>query len=229
MSRQSQPATAATVDQVIGAITRNPEGLLLLAAGAALLMRKSASAFTASTAGQQRSPGVDALKKAASETKDYASDMAERTRDTVGSVASSASEYASEARRAVGEQSERVIQNAQSAFQGTVERVLQDRPLMVAIAGLAAGVAVATAFPATDFEKDTLGPVGEQVSDAASRVGDQVKEAASNASDALKSAAEKRGLNADGLKEVATEVAESFGRAMKGETGNAPRGSSGGR
>jgi hypothetical protein len=100
---------------------------------------------------------------------------------------------------------------------------------MVAIAGLAAGVAVATAFPATDFEKETLGPVGEQLSDAASRVGDQVKEAALNAGDSLKSAAEKRGLNAEGLKEVATEVAESFGRAMKGETGDAPRESGGGR
>jgi hypothetical protein len=229
MSQQSQAATASVSEQLIGAVTRNPEGLLLLAAGAALLMRKSASAFGASGNGLQRAPGVDALKKAASGAKDYASDMAERTRETVGSVASSASDYAGEARRAVGEQSERVIQNAQSAVQGTIERVLQDQPLMIAVAGLAAGVAVATAFPATDFEKETLGPVGEQVSDAASRVGDQLKEAAFKARDTLKSAAEERGLNGEGLKEVATEVAQSFGSTMKGESANAPRGPAGGQ
>jgi hypothetical protein len=123
----------------------------------------------------------------------------------------------------MGEQSERVMQNAQSAVQGTLERVLKDQPLMVALAGLAAGVVVAAAFPATDFEKETLGPVGEQVSDAASRVGDQLKEAALNAKDTLKSAVEERGLNADGLKDVATEVAQAFGSTMKGETAKTPR------
>ena len=222
MSQQSQAASAT--DQLIGAITRNPVGLLLLAAGAALLLRNSASSLAASANGQRStSPRVDALKKAAAGAKEYASDVAERTRDTVGSVASSASEYAGDARRAMGEQSERVMQNAQSAVQGTLERVLKDQPLMVALAGLAAGVVVATAFPATDFEKETLGPVGEQVSDAASRVGDQLKEAALNAKDTLKSAVEERGLNADGLKDVATEVAQAFGSTMKGETAKTPR------
>jgi hypothetical protein len=220
MSQQSQGAA----ERLMGAITRNPEGLLLLAAGAALLMRKSASAFAASSTGQRwAGPPVDALKKAATGAKDYASDVAERTRDTVGSVASSASEYAGEARRVVGEQSERMVQNAQSAVQGTMDRVLQDQPLMVAIAGLAAGVAIAATFPATNFEKETLGPVGEQVSDAASRVGGQLKEAALKAGDTLKTAAEERGLNTEGLKGVATEVAQAFSSTVTGETAKPSR------
>ena len=214
-----------STDQLIGAIKRNPEGLLLLAAGAALLLRKSASAFAGSGTGQQwaASPPADALKKAATGAREYASDIAERTRETVDSVASSATEYAGQARRAVGERSERIAQNAQSAVQGTMDRVLQDQPLMVAIAGLAAGVAVAAAFPATDFEKETLGPVGQQVTEAAGRVGDQLKEAAVNASDTLKNVAAERGLNTEGLKDAASEVAAAFGSTMKGEAAKPSR------
>jgi hypothetical protein len=141
----------------------------------------------------------------------------------VESGASSASEYAGQARRVVGERSERIAQNAQSVVQGTMDRVLQDQPLMIAIAGVAAGVAVAAAFPATDFEKQTLGPVGEQVTDAAGRVGDQLKEAAFNASDTLKTVAAERGLNAEGLKDVASEVAQAFGSTMKGEAAKSSR------
>ncbi len=223
MSQQSH-STRSAVDQWVGAFSRNPEGLLLLAAGAALLLRKTASSFgVTDTVQRYATPGVNSVKKAAAGAADYASGMVERTKESVGSAAASASDYAGGARRAMGQQSERVMQNAQSAVQGTVERVLKDQPLLVALAGLAAGVAVATAFPATDFEKETLGPVGEQVSDAASRVGDQLKEAALKAKDTLKSAVEERGLNTDGLKDVATEVAQAFGSTMKGETAKTPR------
>jgi hypothetical protein len=101
--------------------------------------------------------------------------------------------------------------------------VLQEQPLMIAAAGLAAGAAVAAAFPATQFEKDTLGPVGRQVSEAASRAGGQLKEATVNAADALKNAAGERGLNAEGLKDVASEVANAFSGTLQGDSAKPSR------
>ncbi len=106
------------------------------------------------------------------------------------------------------------VQQAQSTLQGTANRILQEQPLAIALVGLAAGAAVAAALPATDFEREHLGPIGDQMSDAAYRVGDQLKEATSKAGEKLKSAAGERGLNAEGLKEVASEVAETFSSAV---------------
>jgi hypothetical protein len=98
-----------------------------------------------------------------------------------------------------------------------MNRILQEQPLLVAVAGLAAGAAIAAAFPATGVEKQTLGPLGDQLSDAASRVGEQLKEATAKAGETLKNAAEERGLNTNGLKEVVTEAAGAFSDTMSGK------------
>lgn len=212
-----------TSDWVLGAVKKNPEGFLLLAAGAVLLMRKTGRPGAANgqrRSGSSRDHGVAqaaaGAKGYAADVKGYAADVTERAKHTVGSVASSASEYVEGARRTVSAQSERVFQQAQSTFQGTMDRVLHDQPLVVAIAGLAAGAAIAAAFPATEFEKDTLGPIGEQVADAASRMGEQLKEATVAAGETLKNAADTRGLSPDGLKQVASEVAGAFSSSMSG-------------
>ena len=108
---------------------------------------------------------------------------------------------------------ERAVQQTRSA----INRVVQDQPLAVALAGLAAGAAVAAAFPATALERQALGPIGERASDAAEQVGAQLKQATVKAGQKLKSEAEDRGLNAEGLKEVASEVASTFSSTMSGQ------------
>ena len=142
------------------------------------------------------SSASDAARRTMDTARSYASsasDAARETMDTARSYASSASEYAGKARRAVGEQSERVV-------------------------GLAAGAALAAAFPPTDLEKQALGPVGDQMSKAAERVGEQLKQATMKAGERLKSAAGDRGLHTEGLKEVASEVADTFKATMRGQT-----------
>jgi hypothetical protein len=222
-----------TSDWLLSAMKKNPEGLLLLAAGAVLLMRKTGGlglsnamssglsqngGFTKAAAGAKEY--VAGAKEYAAGAKDYAADVAERAKQTVGSAASSASEYADQARRTVSRQSERVMDQAQSTFQSTMNRVLQDQPLMVALAGMAAGAAVAAAFPTTDFEKETLGPLGEQVSDAANRMGEQFKEATAKAGEKLKNVVDEKGLNVGGLKDVASEVAGAFSGSLTGGSGS---------
>ena len=224
-----------TGDWLLGAVKKNPEGLLLLAAGAVLLMRKAGGLGLTSAMGQRSghsghgsfAKAATGAKQYAAGAKDYAADIAERAKQTVESVASSASEYADQARRTVSRQSERVMdqaqstfQSTQSTFQSTMNRVLHDQPLVVALAGMAAGAAVAAAFPTTDFEKETLGPLGEQVSDAANRMGEQLKDATVKAGEKLKNVADEKGLNSSGLKDVASEVAGAFSGSMTGASGS---------
>jgi hypothetical protein len=197
-------------DWLIGAFKKHPEGLLLLAAGAVLMMRQGASSPVQTAAGNAASR----VAEAAADARNYAADAADRTLRSAGSMASTASDYAKQATQNVGEQSGRAIQQAQSSLQAGINRVLKEQPLLVAVAGMAAGAAVASAFSTTDFEKETLGPIGDQVSEAASRVGDQLKEATATAGATLKKAADQRGLNVEGLKDVASEVAGAFTGGM---------------
>jgi hypothetical protein len=96
--------------------------------------------------------------------------------------------------------------------------VLQNQPLAIVAAGLAAGAALAAVFPPTEIEKGALGPVGDQMSKAAERFGDQLKQATAKAGDKLKTAAEERGLHTEGLKDVAGEVVDTFKVSMTGQT-----------
>ncbi len=210
-------AAFSASDWVLKAFKQNPEGFLLLAAGAVLMMRTT----TKSMAGANQTASSPAAT-----VSDTASSLAEQTKETASSVASSASKYAGQARRVVGEQSERIAQQTQSALQNTVSRILKDQPLAIALAGIAAGAAVAAAFPTTEIEKETLGPLGEQVTERAEQLGDQLKQATAKAGNKLKSAADQRGLNAEGLKEVASDVAGAFSSAMSGKSdGNTKSGS----
>jgi hypothetical protein len=154
--------------------------------------------------------------------------MTDRVSETASAYASSAADYASsaaghaagymdDARRAVSSQSGRIARQTQSTLQDTINRVVQEQPFAVALAGLAAGAALAAAFPTTDIEKRTLGPAGERMTEAAQQFRDQLREGAAKAGEQLKSVAEERGLNAEGFTEVAREAAGAFGSAFSGE------------
>jgi flagellar hook-basal body complex protein FliE len=243
MSTQSRPLLGDGGAWIFNAIKRNPEGLLLLAAGAVLMMRTNSpqssqaasndatygpTKDTASkTAGQMADAVTDTARRTMDAAASYAStasDTARHTMDAAKSYASSAVEYADQAKRVIGEQSDRVVRQTRSVAQG----VLQNRPLAIVTAGLAAGAALAAAFPPTELEKETLGPVGDQMSKAAERFGDQLKQATARAGEKLKTAAEERGLHTEGLKDVAGEVVDTFkasmtGQAEQNDRGPAPR------
>jgi len=227
MSAQSRPFVGDSGEWILNAIKRNPEGLLLLAAGAVLMLRSGATrsprnAFQDNSDGPAVGAQVadalsDTARRATNAASSYAAaatDTARQTMDTAKSYASSAGDYAEQATRKVGEQSDRLIRQTKSMTRG----VLQNQPLAILAAGLAAGAALAAAFPATELEKETLGPVGEQASKAAAHVGEQLKQATMKAGEKLKSAAEERGLHTEGFKEVAGEVADTFKASMRGES-----------
>jgi hypothetical protein len=237
MNRQSTISTSG--DWLFRSIKQNPEGLLLVAAGAALLMRSSGSSGAKANRTNRSETSMnrtsDAAERATDSMIDTMSTATDRARDTMSNIAgqaqdkvaefassasglaSSASDKASKTARAVGDTATNMARQTTSGAQEFASRMLDEQPLVVAVAGLAAGAALAAAFPSTQMEKETLGPIGEQVSDAAQRVGDQLKEATAAAGETIKNAARERGLSQDGLKEVATEAAEAFSNRMSGK------------
>ncbi|WP_027152818.1 hypothetical protein [Mesorhizobium sp. WSM2561] len=256
MSRESRTANLGTAEWLIGAAKNNPEGLLLVAAGCALLMRRGGSSAISSFGHAEESRGNNGHRKAQSRSsstrpdrheaetreggapaaveaaREYVTEIGEKVAATASSYASSASTYADEARRNVSQTSEQFARQAQSTLQDTMNRVAQEQPLTLALLGFAAGAAVAAAFRTTDIENRTLGPAAEQLTDTAERAGERLKESTEEAGKRLRRAAKERGLDADGLKEVASDVAGAFGSALSGEqpteSAQAPSASSGG-
>src|SRR5512135_2071631 len=210
-------------------ITRNPEGLLLLAAGCALLMRKGAIGRAAEgrdfervrrsegnghgrgerVADEGRSFG-DAIADTARSAGEYASDVSDKIKENASSYASSVADYADQASQSTG----RFARQAGSALQSSAQKILQEQHLAVAVAGFAVGAAVAAAFPPTDIERRNIGPTGERLKDAAVKEGEQIKRAGVQAKEKLVSVAEEHGLTAEGLKDMAQEVGDAFSQAL---------------
>jgi hypothetical protein len=234
MNNYSNTPGFGSADWLMGAVKKNPEGLLLLAAGCALLLRSGKASGQGSSQGSsyasgqyQRYPGEqdwkvrEGMSRAADTAREYASGVGKTLSDTAENVGktlsettdryvSAAGDYAEEARRTIVDQSGRMVEQAQN----TVERIVREQPLAVAIAGLATGAAVAAAFPATRFEREMLGSAGEQIAEAVSSAGERLSSAASAAGERLMTAAEEKGLNKEGLKEVARDVAGSFEKSF---------------
>jgi hypothetical protein len=207
-------------DWLMGAVTRNPEGLLLLAAGAALLMRtgrtqsgsrRYTDAFTESRGGRQQfgQPVGEAARRAG----EFVSDAKDKVSETARSYVSAAAEYADDAARAAADRSRRTADQARA----TAEYVVREQPWAVALAGLLAGATVAAVFPPTRIERRALGDVGERLRSAAGTVGEQLMEAGMQAGERLNEVAEERGLTREGLKEAAREVGETFSSTLAGE------------
>jgi hypothetical protein len=217
-----------------GMLKNNPEGLLLLAAGAALLMRSGSKHSSSRTRWSdqrarewdERESEVeseeherwvpDQVAKAATNAKKYATGVGDTVAETVSSVGSRAREYTADAGRTISRQSQRLAGQATSTFRQTVDRVLDEQPLAVVIAGLAAGAAVAAAFPSTRMERETLGPAREKVSALADAATERLGEAASAASERLADVAEDKGITSDGLRDAARDVADAFEKKLTG-------------
>jgi hypothetical protein len=236
MNNNSNPG-GLSADWLMSAVKKNPEGLLLLAAGCALLFRTRTSRSRQWSHGYQSYPSgqgqhgprmehrgsggkdwemPEGMSRAADTAREYASNVGKTVGETARSYASAAGEYADHASQTIRDQSGRIAEQTQS----TIERIVREQPLAVAIAGAAAGAALAAAFPATRMERETLGPAGKRLSEAATNAGERLSKAASAAGERLMSAAEERGVNAEGLKEVARDVAGSFEKSFSGSGPN---------
>jgi ElaB/YqjD/DUF883 family membrane-anchored ribosome-binding protein len=211
---------------IINTVSRNPEGLLLLAAGAALLLRSggglSSKGYHQSVSqGGRRYPENreyndgfgERVGGAARSAGEHISETTDKIAETARAYASSAMEYADDAAQIAVERSRRLSEQAQE----TADYVVREQPWAVALAGLLAGAAVAAVFPTTRLERRTLGEAGQRIRSAAGHLGEQVMEAGMQAGERLSEVAEERGLTADGLKDAAREVGETFSSALNAD------------
>jgi vacuolar-type H+-ATPase subunit H len=199
-----------SMERIVQAVRQNPEGLLLLGAGVALVMR-SAIAPTGAKASVARSaphfgPQTPSqpLDRASigKSLREGVSDM----QDAVVGAAQDLGEKASDMSQAAADRAKRVADDASSS----VADIVEAQPMAVAIAGIAVGCLAAAFLPTSRLETDTLRPLGNQAVDALSNAKDRVKEATFKAGEQLKDAAADRGLNKQGLSEVARDVASDF-------------------
>jgi hypothetical protein len=239
MTHDSTNSFGETGDWLMAKARRNPEALLFLAAGCALLMRGGGSSGRAErraygafsdeerggdrdseSVGQRRGRVRGLQEKvsgAAEAAGEYASGVTERVYETASSYASAASQYADAGRRRLTRQAYRASRQA--------GHMLHEQPLAVASLGLAAGAAIAALLPRMEMEERALRPAREALADAASRATDSAKEAASEAGRRLQQKATDIGTTA--LKEAAREAVQNF-TSSGSSTGSAGRQQTGG-
>jgi hypothetical protein len=144
-----------------------------------------------------------------SATETFQQSGARPLEDARGAV-SEAYDYTQQLGRSMGGQSKQLIQDTNAAVGDTLQRVVKTQPFAVALAGLAAGAAVAAVFPMTQVEKQAFAPAVDKISESAQHLGSQIKDAAGKAGEKLTELAEDRGLNSEGIKSAVGEVAGSF-------------------
>jgi hypothetical protein len=242
MSYQQRAMYSRTSDWFMDAARRKPEALLLLAAGCALLLRTSRRSVGSvpprmamgdhqghdgqePTRATSMSSGPSRLREgfneAAGTAADYAGDLKDKVTNAASgyaaTVADTVSDYADNARRNLSVGSDRVMSQAHTTYQ-TASEAIREQPIMIAALGLVAGAAVAALLPATEVERRTLGVARDAIAEVAGKTGETLIEAAGEAGDRLKEGAAKRGVDSEGLKELARDVGGTFTSAATGKS-----------
>lgn len=226
-----------TLNRVVDLAKRNPEGLLLLAAGCALLMRSGSGPSRHGAApGLDEDTGPSAFGRAAEKMSGFIDDVTAQVSERTHTLAGNAQGYAASTGATIADRSRQTMQDVkekaaqvQERVTATVNDVLREQPLAVAVAGLAAGAALAAIFPPGGLEQRTIGPAVDRAAEVAARAGGQLKEAAVRAGKKAATSADEHGFNRENLEDVADEVAEEFTDALSGKSSAAPRQNAGRR
>jgi hypothetical protein len=238
-----------TIDRVARAIRQNPEGLLLLGAGVALMLRHASSLNSTQPQRKRRKrtasdsyydSAEDMASDATAAGEGLASKVAAAADDVRGYVSGTAHDLTEKASEFGQTASRRTREVADTAYQSTreaagsayrsLENTIEAHPVSIAVAGLAAGCLAAAVFPSTRFERETLGPIGRRAADAASETGELVKSAAvarmtnaaMKAGEQLKDAVVERKLSTDTIGEVVRDVATDFTSNLTGSGESKP-------
>jgi hypothetical protein len=201
---------------LIGTAKRNPEALLVLAAGCALMMRsREGSSPDTSAQSRNESAGTDGRWQVSRATE-KASDVVSDLKDRVTDVTSSISDYAGGVGHTISAQSSQIVGQAQSTLQTGFGHLLREQPLAVVAFGLAAGAAAATLLPATEVEERTLAPARDAIAGVTGKMGENLIAAASDAGQQLSQGIAER--VSDGFKGLVHEVGEKFTDKVAGKT-----------
>jgi hypothetical protein len=228
-------------DWFVDTARRNPEALLVLAAGAALLMRGGSrsrsrvmAADYSSFSRDDREDRPDAyygggeeesyqssrggglrekIGGAAAKAGEFTSGIGTQVAETSRSYAATVGQYAETGRRRVARQAYRARRHA--------GQTLHEQPLLVASLGLAAGAAIAAMLPRVEIEERALRPARDALGDAANRAAASLREAATDAGRRLQEGAAD--LGAAALKEAAQGAVRNFSEGPSSASGASAR------
>ncbi len=233
---------------LITKVKQNPEAFLVMAAGCALLLRSvgarsSETGYDPSGRWSDRSRWDDMRDRTTSTARSVAADLQDRLKGTAAVVSEKASDYAASltdnataiSERAAGyasnvsdqatdwgrhvaNETARMSARAQSSVQDGLVQLIKEQPFAVAALGVAVGAAVAAFLPSTRAEQEALRPVSDAAANAVNSGVNQIKDAVSATGDQLKEAAQRRGLDADGIKDMAREASQAFTDKLAGST-----------
>jgi hypothetical protein len=159
----------------------------------------------------------DRVKDTATAVSQKASDYATALSDKAGAISEQATGYvaslsdqASDWGRSVADETARMGTRVRSSTQDGLGRMVKEQPLAVAALGIAAGAAIAALLPPTRVERDALRPLGDVAKGAVAAGLAQVKHAASATAEQIQDDAQRRGLSAEGIKDMAREATQTF-------------------
>ena len=214
------------------AVRKNPVSAALIGMGVLWLF--SGSKSVARAAEFVRSPGLDRVSDAASGAFEGARStlrsntaavgervasatgaMREGAADTLDSAAHYGRQYANSASEYISS-----IPGTGSEVFDTVSsnlsRMFKAQPLALGAIGIAIGVGIAAALPATRLEADYLGEASDatkaKASDFASEQAGRVSTVAGNVLEAVTEEAQRQGLTRENAKSAAAEISAKIGR-----------------
>jgi hypothetical protein len=233
---------------LITKLKQNPEAFLVMAAGCALLLRSVGSRSretgfdpngrwsdrgrwenmrdqTTATARSVAADLQDRVKGTAAVVAEKASGYATSLTDNASAISERAAGYASNVSdqatdwgRQVANETARMTARAQSSVQDGLGQLIREQPFAVAALGVAVGAAVAALLPPTQAEQDALRPVSDAAANAVNSGVNQIKDAVSATGDQLKEATQRRGLDADGIKDMARNASQAFADKLAGSS-----------
>ena len=138
-----------------------PEALLLMAAGAALLMTRGRGFGLSDIVSGAREAthfdeGVQAVADTAAQAASTVSAQVEGLRGAVGDYAGRAAHQVQEGGEALMDTAGETFERVRSTLQENIDYMVRERPLMLGAMGLLAGVAIGAALPRTMFERDAM-------------------------------------------------------------------------
>jgi ElaB/YqjD/DUF883 family membrane-anchored ribosome-binding protein len=165
----------------------------------------------------------DVAENVSGSAKSYASNVAENVADHAEAARRNVSDFSEDARQSISQTSDRVMRRAEATYQSASEAI-REQPILVAALGLASGAAVAALFPATEIERRTLGTASDSLAVAAADTGEKLLGALGKAGHRFQESVAEHGLDSDGLKGMARDVAGAFTKAAAGDEqhGGAP-------
>ena len=175
---------AGFADFISQTMRNRPEALLLMAAGAALMLARGRGLGPHEGASGGVAAGIGERLHSAADT---AAHMVEDLRESVGDYAERATHRAQERRETLTHRTGDAFEQARSGLRENIDHMLREQPLALGALSLLAGVAIGAALPRTVIETRTVRVAREPLRGAKGRmdtlrsavgeVGEKVKEA----------------------------------------------------